>query len=119
MGSTASPPTADRASGARRAGCRPGSRWRPSADDGRPGVLVEAAGRANLDVLEAGGGQLALELIPSQGAGDAPGPVVHIESRVLIHVGIGDDVGDREAATGPKHPSGLAENRRLIGGQAD
>ena len=54
----------------------------------------------DLDVLESRGAQLALELVGGQGAGDAAGPLLHVGPGGLVHVGVGDDVGDGEAPAG-------------------
>jgi hypothetical protein len=47
----------------------PSMRREPGADDRRGCVLVDAVGLADLDVLEARGHELALELCLAQGAG--------------------------------------------------
>ena len=43
----------------------------------------------------------------------------HVAAGRLVHVRVGDDVGDREAATRPEHPSRLAEDPGLVGGEVD
>ena len=54
-----------------------GSRLRlAGSHDRRAGVLVDAVGLADLDPLEAGGRQLAAEVLLGQGAGDAAGPLL-------------------------------------------
>ena len=89
------------------------------ADDRRGRVLVDAVGLLDLDLLEPGRRELALELGAGQRAGDAAGPLLHVASRRLVHVRVGDDVADGEAAAGPQHPRRLAEDLRLVAGEVD
>ena len=37
----------------------------------------------------------------------------------VVHAGVGDDVGDGEAAAGLEHARGLAQDLRLVGGEVD
>jgi hypothetical protein len=46
----------------------------------------------------AGGGERVGVLRASQRAGDAAGPLLHVGAGGVVHVVIGDDVGDGEAA---------------------
>src|SRR4051812_31986993 len=73
----------------------------------------------DLDLLESRRAQLALELLARERARDAAGPLLHVAAGCLVHVRVGDNVADREAPTGTQHPSGLAEDRRLVGRKVD
>ena len=43
----------------------------------------------------------------------------HVATRGVVHVRVGDDVADREPASGPQHPGGLPEYRGLVPGEVD
>src|SRR5829696_3183448 len=88
-------------------------------DDRRRSVLVDAVGLVDLDLTEPGGAELALKVRPGQGAGDAAGPLLHVVPSGLVHVGIGDDIADREASAAAQHARRLAEHGRLVFGQVD
>src|SRR5205807_322409 len=79
-----------------------GSCWFAGADDRRAGVLVDAVGLCDLDVGESGRGERSLELLTGEGACDAACPLPHVAPRRLVHVGVGDHVGDGEPAAGPR-----------------
>jgi hypothetical protein len=68
---------------------------------------------------KSGGGELSPEVVPGEGAGDAAGPLLHIAAGLVVHVRIGDHVGDGEAAAGPQDARRLAEDGRLVGGEID
>ena len=68
---------------------------------------------------ESGALEVTPELLLGQRTGDAAGPLGHVAPGGLVHPGVGDDVGDREAAAWPEHPRRLAEDRRLVGGEVD
>src|SRR4051794_34858484 len=70
------------------------------ADGRRRRVLVDAVAHPYLDVVETGGGQHRAELPFGEGAGDAAGVGGQVRARVLVHVGVGDDVGDGEPTAG-------------------
>ena len=81
-------------------------------------MLVHPVGLADFDVLEPR--RLpALELVAGQGAPDAPGPCLHVGARRLVHIRVGDDVGDGEPAAGPQNASGLVQHRLLVRRQVD
>src|SRR3954447_21170918 len=96
--------------------------WRApaaGADDRRAGVLVHAVGRADLDVDQAGGGERRAELVLGERAGDAAGPLRHGGLGGVVHVRVGDDVGDGEPAVGLQHARRLAEHPELVAGEVD
>ena len=68
-------PMDDRESEGRRGASRSWRHRLAGADDRRGGLLVNAMGLGDLDLLESGGDQRGLELAPGQGAGDAAGPL--------------------------------------------
>ena len=76
-------------------------------------------GLPQLDVRESRLLELAPELPLRQGTGDAAGPLGHVAPGGFIHPGVGDDVGDREAASWPEHPRRFAKDRRLVSGEVD
>jgi hypothetical protein len=51
----------------------------------------------DLDGLEPGSSQLALEVVAGEGAGDAACPLLHVAAGGLVHVRIGGHIRDREA----------------------
>ena len=63
--------------------------------------------------------ELALEALLGQGAGDAPGPLLHVSARCLVHLGVGNDVCHGEAPAGSQDPRRLAEDRGLVGREVD
>ena len=71
------------------------------SDDRSLSVGVHPVGGPDLDVGKPGIGERASELTLGQGPGDAPGPLSHVGLRGLVHAFVGDDVGDRQASTGP------------------
>ena len=62
----------------------------------------------DLDVVEPGGREAGRELLARQRAGDAAGPLRHVGAGRVVHVRVGDDVGDGEAPAGAQHARGLA-----------
>ena len=54
-----------------------------------------------------------LELAAGQRAGDAAGPLLHVGAGGVVHVLVGDHVGDGEAAARPQYAGGLAQHLRL------
>ena len=80
---------------------------------------MDAMRLLDLDVLEAGGGEMPLELVAGEGAGDATRPVLHVATGRLVHVGVGDHVGDGEPPAGPEHTGGLAKHLRLVAREVD
>jgi hypothetical protein len=82
----------------------------PRPHDGRAGVLVHAVSLAQLDLLEAGRGQPDAELALGKGARDSARPLLHVASRGLVHLGVGDDVGDRKAPAGAQDPFRLTKH---------
>ena len=62
---------------------------------------------------EPGVRQRLLELGARERAGDAARPLRHVGARGLVHVVVGDDVGDREAAAGAQHARRLAQHGGL------
>src|SRR5215216_4505407 len=89
------------------------------ADDGRAGVLVDAVGLGDLDVVEAGVVEGGRELEAREGGGDAAGPLLHVAACGRVHVGVGDHVADGEAPAGAQYPRGLADYLVLVGGEID
>src|SRR4051794_17084324 len=89
------------------------------AHDRRGGVRVDAVGGPDLDVDETRGAERVGELPFGERAGDAAGPLHHVRARGVVHVGVGDDVGDREAAAGAQDTGGLAQHPGLVGGEVD
>ena len=71
-------------------------------------MLVDTVGVADLDVREAGGGERAAELGLGQRAGDTARPSLHVGAGGGVHVRVGDDVGDGEAAAGAQDAGGFA-----------
>ena len=63
-------------------------------------MLVDAVRFGDLDVDEPGLGQRSVELGAGEGAGDAAGPLLHVAAGGVVHVLVGDHVGDREAPAG-------------------
>jgi len=59
---------------------------------------VHAVGLADLDVDESGALERGLVLASRERAGNAPGVRRHVGPSRLVHVLVGDDVGDRDAA---------------------
>src|SRR5919106_2386535 len=88
---------------------------KPRPDDRRARLVLHTVGLSSLHALEAGGLELTSKLPLGERPRDAAGPLGHIASCRLVHIGIGDDVGDREAAAWTEHPRGLPEDRRLVG----
>src|SRR4051794_19751904 len=84
-----------------------GSGGLASADDGRAGVLVDAVGRADLDVGQPGVGERTAKAGFGERAGDAPGPRLHVGARDVVHALVGDHVGDGEAPAGAQDARGL------------
>ena len=97
----------------------------------RPGAIVSgfacaipppppppARGAANLHLPQPGGGRPAPDPTQGGGAGDAASPLVHVCAGGLVHVGIGDDVADGEAAArgeAPGRPRGRPPACRRTG----
>ena len=54
-----------------------------------------------------------------EGTGDAAGPLGHVGARRLVHVVIGDDVGDGEASAGAQDAGDFAQDLGLVGGEVD
>ena len=52
-------------------------------------------------------------------AGDAAGPCRHVGFGLLVHVGVGDHVRDREPAAGAQHPGGFGDHLGLVAGEVD
>ena len=77
---------------------------------------MHAVGGPDLDVRQAGGGEGVGELLLGEGAGDAAGPLDHVGAGGLVHVGVGDDVGDGEPAVGLEDAGDLADDLGLVGG---
>ena len=67
----------------------------------------------DLDVGEPGGGQPCANSVARQRAGDAAGVGRHVGAGGLVHVRVGDDVRDREAAARAQDPRRLGEHRAL------
>ena len=67
--------------------------------------------------LEPGVGERLLELGAGERAGDAAGPLLHVRAGGLVHVGVGDHVGDGEAPARPQHAGCLGEHLALVGGR--
>jgi hypothetical protein len=82
-------------------------------------MLVDPVGFEHFDLFESCRSEIPAELVGRQRTGDAPGPLLHVTSGRLIHVGISDHIGDREPATGAQHPGGLAEDPGLVRGEID
>ena len=65
----------------------------------------------------------AVRALPELGfgecSGDTAGPGRHVRARLLVHVGVGDHVGDGEPAAGPQHAGRLFDDPRLVAGQVD
>src|SRR4051812_12702843 len=89
------------------------------ADDRRRRVSVHAVAHAYLDVVETRGGQHRAELLFGEGAGDAAGVGGHVSPRVLVHVGVGGDVGDGEPPTRTQDASGFGDDPGLVAGEVD
>jgi hypothetical protein len=64
-------------------------------------VLVDSVGGLDFDLLKAGGAERAAKLGFGQGTRDAAGPCGHVGASGLVHVGVGDHVGDSEAPARP------------------
>jgi hypothetical protein len=79
---------------------------------------VDAVGFADLDVAQSGGGQRAL-VLAGQGASDAAGPLLHVGAGRVVHVVVGNDVGDGEASAGSEDAGDFAQNAGLVGGEVD
>ena len=60
-----------------------------------------------------------LELAPGQRPGDAAGPLRHVGPGRLVHVLVGDHVGDGEAPAGLQDPRRLGQHPRLVAGEVD
>ena len=71
------------------------------------------------DVGQAGVGEVAGVLVAGQRAGDAADVLRQVGARGVVHAGVGDDVGDGEAAAGLEHAGGLAQHLRLVGREVD
>src|SRR5438876_7369253 len=90
---------------------------RPDDRGGCP--LVDAMGLADLDVSEAGLGKCGAEILASKRAGYASCPRCHVRPGLLIHVRVGDHVGNGEAPARLQHPGGLADDPSLVAGEVD
>ena len=80
---------------------------------------MDAMRFADVDLDESGLGERRLVLGAGQRAGHAAGPLLHVGARRLVHVGVGDDVGDREASAGREDARRLAQDAGLVGGEID
>jgi hypothetical protein len=76
-------------------------------------------GLADLDVDQPGVVQRALELGAGQRAGDAAGPLLHVGARGVVHLRVGDHIGDGEPAAGAQDARGLTDHTVLVGGEVD
>ena len=74
---------------------------------------MDAVGLGDLDLGQSGGGEGVRELVAGKGAGDAAGPCGHVGAGGLVHVVVGDDIGDGEAAAGAQDAGGFAQDRGL------
>ena len=82
-------------------------------------MLVDAVRLVDLDVGQAGGREGILELVSRQRTGDAARPFLHIHTGGLVHVRVGDHVGDREASAGLQHAGDFSEHLALVGREVD
>src|SRR3954470_12195479 len=89
------------------------------ADDGRPGVLVDAMGLDDLDVREARVGEVARVFVVGDSAGDAADVLGDVGAGGVVHSGVGDDVGDGEGAAGLEDAGGFAQDLGFVGGEVD
>ena len=87
-------------------------------DDRRARVLVDAVGRADIDIDEADVGQRGAEFGLGERASDAAGPLLRVSARASVHALVGNHVGDGEA-TWAQDPGGLGEHDVLVGGEVD
>ena len=62
----------------------------------------------DLDVDQAGVGEVARVLVMGEGAGDAADVLLHIGAGGVVHVGVSDDVADGKSAAGLEHAGGFA-----------
>ena len=90
-----------------------------SSDDRGTGVGVDAVGLVDVDVDKPRSSEGLKELGAGEGAGDTTGPLLHVGSGFVVHVWVGDDVGDGESAPRPEYPGRLPEDRTLVSGQVD
>ena len=63
---------------------------------------MDAVGLGDLDVHEPRVGERPLEFPARERTGDAARPLRHVGAGRLVHVVVGDHVGDGEAAAGPQ-----------------
>src|SRR6516162_3245636 len=89
------------------------------ADDCRAGVLVDSVGLTYFDAAEPGVRERLLELLAGQRSGYAACPLPHIGASFLVHVLVGDHVGDREAPTPTQDARGLTQHPRLMTGEVE
>ena len=61
---------------------------------------MNAVGWADLDLVEPGGDQGRAKFGFGECTGDTSGPCGHVGFGVLVHVGVGDHVRDRESPPG-------------------
>ena len=57
--------------------------------------------------------------LTGQRAGDATGVRLHVRSGGVVHVVVGDDVGDGEAAAGAENAGGFGDHLGLVAGEVD
>lgn len=80
---------------------------------------MDSVGLCDLDVDEAGCGESGAVLLVSERSGDAAGPARDVFACGVVHVLLGDDVGDGNAPTGAKDPGGFGEHEVLVTGEVD
>ncbi len=71
---------------------------------------MDAVGLAYLDVDQAGVRERLAELPVGERSGDAAGACLHVGAGRVVHVLVGDHVGDREASAGAQDPRDLAQH---------
>jgi SulP family sulfate permease len=80
------------------------------ADDDGGGVLVDPVTLDDLDLTGSCGGEEVGVLMLGEGAGDAADPLVDVAAGEVVHVWIGDEVADGEAAAWSPDSGGFGEH---------
>src|SRR5438093_6094275 len=77
------------------------------------------SGWLDLDLVEAGYGQLVSVVGFVEGSGDTADPEKHAAANFGLDFAAGDDVGDGEAATGLEDSEGFAQDLSFVGREID
>ena len=91
----------------------------------RARMIAEAAcgarggSRVSRHLVRPASASACVELCAGERPGDAAGPLLHVGAGRVVHVLVGDHVGDGEASAGPQDPRDLAQHLGLVAGEVD